>query len=176
MTRNAFNDLIHTQNRKLFIIAFRILRNHQEAEDVVQNVFMKMWMMGKKLDEYNDAGALAVTMTKNSCIDMLRKWKHIDNDNGSEIMNQDTSPSPFEQMVEAENEQIIDGIIEDLPPLYREVVQLREIDGLSYEEIARQSNVNVNTLRVTLSRARCIIKEKYLKFSHERGKAETTAE
>ncbi len=82
MTRNAFNDLIHTQNRKLFIIAFRILRNQQEAEDVVQNVFMKMWMMGKKLDEYNDAGALAVTMTKNSCIDMLRKWKHIDNDRG----------------------------------------------------------------------------------------------
>ena len=167
MTRNAFNDLIHTQNRKLFIIAFRILRNQQEAEDVVQNVFMKMWMMGKKLDEYNDAGALAVTMTKNSCIDMLRKWKHIDNDKGSEIMNHDNSPSPFEQMVEAENEQIIDSIIEDLPPLYREVVQLREIDGLSYEEIARQRNVNVNTLRVTLSRARSMIKEKYLKYTHE---------
>ncbi len=91
-------------------------------------------------------------------------------------MNHDTSPSPFEQMVEAENEQIIDGIIEDLPPLYREIVQLREIDGLSYEEIARQSNVNVNTLRVTLSRARSMIKEKYLKYTHEGGKAETTAE
>lgn len=176
MTRNAFNDLIHTQNRKLFIIAFRILRNKQEAEDVVQNVFMKMWMMGKKLDEYNDAGALAVTMTKNSCIDMLRKWKHFDNNKESGIMNHDTSPSPFEQMVEAENEQIIDGIIEDLPPTYREVVQLREIYGLSYEEIARKGNVNVNTLRVTLSRARSMIKEKYLKYTNGSGKAETTAE
>jgi len=61
------------------MIAFRILRNQQEAEDIVQEVFMKMWKMGNKLDVYNDPGALAATMTRNSCIDMLRKWKHIDN-------------------------------------------------------------------------------------------------
>ena len=175
MTRNAFNDLIHKQNRRLLIIAFRILRNQQEAEDVVQEVFMKMWMMGKRLDKYNDAGALAATMTKNSCIDMLRKWKHIDSE-VSEIMNIDHSPSPYEQMVKNENELIIEGIIEDLPPLYRDLVQLREINGLSYEEIALQSNVNINTLRVNLSRARRIIKEKYLKYTNERGKTETSAE
>jgi RNA polymerase sigma-70 factor (ECF subfamily) len=170
MTRNAFNELIHNQNRKLFQIAFRMLQNRQEAEDVVQEVFLKMWMMGKKLDEYNDPGALAATMTRNSCIDMLRKWKHIDNSReGSELMNPD--PSPFEQMVKTENEQIIDNIIEDLPPLYRNVVQLREINGLSYEEIALHQNVNINTLRVTLSRARRIIKEKYLNYINERGKA-----
>ena len=172
MTRNAFNDLIHKQNRKLFMIAFRILRNQQEAEDIVQEVFMKMWIMGNKLDEYNDPGALAATMTRNSCIDMLRKWKHIDNaKEGSEVLNPDPSPSPYEQMVKSENEQIIDNIIEDLPPLYRDVVQLREINGLSYEEIALYNNVNINTLRVTLSRARQIIKEKYLIYINERGKA-----
>ena len=52
MTRDEFNNIIHKHNRKLFAIAFRILRNRQEAEDVVQDVFLKMWMMGKKLDEY----------------------------------------------------------------------------------------------------------------------------
>jgi len=86
-------------------------------------------------------------------------------------LNPDPSPSPYEQMVKSENEQIIDNIIEDLPPLYRDVVQLREINGMSYEEIALCNNVNINTLRVTLSRARQIIKEKYLIYFNERGKA-----
>jgi RNA polymerase sigma factor (sigma-70 family) len=152
-----------------------MLRNQEEAEDIVQDVFMKMWMMGNKLDEYNDTGALAVAMTRNSCIDMIRKWKHIDNDkDGSEILNPDPSPSPLENLVNAENEHIISKIIEDLPALYRDLVQLREINGLSYEEIAMQTNVNINTLRVTLSRARQMIREKYLKYTNERRKAETT--
>src|SRR4030042_3308492 len=115
MTRDEFNDIIYKQNRKLFMIAFRILRNQEEAEDIVQDIFMRMWMMGNKLDEYDDTGALAVTMTRNSCIDILRKWKHIDNDkDGSDIMNPDHSPSPYEQLVNTENENIINKIIKEL--------------------------------------------------------------
>ena len=134
----------------------------------MQDVYMKMWLMGKKLDEYNDAGALAATMTRNSCIDMLRKWKHISSEeNRSVIRNPDPSPSPYEQMVKDENKHVINRIIEDLPPLYRDLVQLREINGLSYEEITRNKKVNINTIRVILSRARKMIREKYLEYTHE---------
>ena len=170
MTRDAFNDIIHNYNRKFFAIAFRILRNKQEAEDVVQDVFMKMWRMGNKLDEYIDKGALGVTMTKNSCLDMLRKWKHIDSErNGSETLDPDPSPSPYEKMVFSEDETILNRIIDGLPPLYRDLVQLREINGLSYVEIEDQINININTIRVILSRARKMIKEKYLEYINERG-------
>ena len=176
MTRDEFNNIIHKHNRKLFAIAFRILRNRQEAEDVVQDVFLKMWMMGKKLDEYNDLCALGVTMTKNSCLDMLRKWKHINSDPDIMISaNADPSPSPFEQIVSAEDENILAGIIEELPPLYRDLVQLREINGLSYEEISAMNDVNINTLRVTLSRARQMIREKYLKYYDDRKQSERTS-
>jgi RNA polymerase sigma-70 factor (ECF subfamily) len=169
MTRDTFDDIIHKYNRKLFALAFRMLRNRQEAEDVVQDVFLKMWMMGNKLDKYNDICALAMTMTRNNCLDMLRKWKHIDNDTyGPLTMDADPSPSPYDKMVTAEDESILDRIIEELPPLYRDLVQLREINGLSYEEIAGKNNVNINTLRVTLSRARKMIKEKYLKYTDGR--------
>jgi len=169
MKHDTFNEIIHKYNRKLFAIAIHMLRNRQEAEDVVQDVFIKMWIMGNKLDEYNDLCALAVTMTKNNCLDMLRKWKHIDNDtDGSLMMDADPSPSPFDKMVTAEDESILDRIIEELPPLYRNLVQLREINGLSYEEIAIKNDVNINTLRVTLSRARKMIKEKYLKYTDGR--------
>jgi RNA polymerase sigma factor (sigma-70 family) len=171
MTRNAFNDIIHVNHRKLFGIAFRILKNRQEAEDVVQEVFMKMWMMKDKLDKYNDASGLAVTMTKNNCIDRIRKWKNFDTEEyESGIQAIDSAPSPHQQLEKNETTAIISDIIGKLPPGFREIIQLREIDGLSYEEIALQNNLNINTLRVTISRARQMIKENYLKYSYEQGK------
>jgi len=146
-----------------------MLHNRQEAEDVVQDVFLKMWAMGEKLDEYLDKGALGVLMTKNSCLDMLRKWKHIDSEQiGSGIVGSDPSPSPFDKMTLAEDKSIIGQIIEELPPLYRDLVRLREINGMSYKEIASLNNTNINTLRVALSRARKMIREKYLKYTDER--------
>lgn len=170
MTRDVFNEIIHRNNRKFFAAAFRILRNQQEAEDIVQEVFMKMWLMGDTLDEYTDAAALGMTMTKNSCIDMIRKRKFVDTErSGDELPDTDPSPSPYEKMVQAENQSILNRIIDELPPLYRDLVQLREINGLSYEEISAQSGININTLRVTLSRARKIIKAKYLEYVDERA-------
>ncbi len=168
MDRSAFNDIIHNLNRKLFIIAFGILKNHQEAEDVVQEVFMKMWIMRNKLDEYNEIGALAVTITRNNCIDLLRKWKHIDNEkDGSDFKNPDPSPTPYDQLVNSENSRILNNILEDLPISYRQLIELRDIRGLSYQEISELNNVNINTLRVSISRARQIIKEEYSKYFYE---------
>ncbi|MCX6303279.1 MAG: sigma-70 family RNA polymerase sigma factor [Bacteroidia bacterium] len=173
MTRNAFNDIIHKLNRKLFVIAYSIIKNRQESEDVVQEVFMKMWMMKDKLDYYENINALAVTMTRNSCIDLLRKWKYIDSEkDGSDTQAADQSPTPYDQMVSLETREIVSGIIDDLPEACRDLVQLREINGMSYEEIASQNGMNINNLRVILSRARQMIKEKYIKYTDERGKTE----
>jgi len=62
MTRKRFDEIIHSQYRKLFMIAFRIVKNKPEAEDAVQEVFLKMWTMGEKLDEYDDIEAITVTI------------------------------------------------------------------------------------------------------------------
>jgi RNA polymerase sigma-70 factor (ECF subfamily) len=59
-------------------------------------------------------------------------------------------------------------IIDKLPDIYREVIIMREIEGLSYEEIAKKTEQNINTLRVTLSRARKMIREEYNKHHYER--------
>jgi RNA polymerase sigma-70 factor (ECF subfamily) len=173
MTRNAFNDIIHNYYRRLYIIAFRILRNQQEAEDVVQEVFIKMWKMKDKLDQYDDAGALAITITRNNCIDQLRKWKHIDSEkDAASIVNLEPSPSPYEQMVNAETSSVLNKIIEDLPANFRNIVRLREIDGFSYEEIALKTKTNINSLRVTVSRARSMIRDKYIRYTNETGGAQ----
>ncbi len=133
---------------------------------------MKMWMMKKRLDEYKDPEALAVTMTKNSCIDHLRKRRHINSEiEATDLQNPDPSPSPHDQFVRSENTEIMTRIIDELPHHIRELVQLREINGLSYEEISKQKEMNINNLRVVVSRARKMIKEKYLTYTNEKGRA-----
>ena len=164
MTRAEFNDYVRQTTRKLYVISFRMLRNQEEAEDTVQEVFIKLWNMGKKLDNYNSIDALATTMTKNHCIDQIRKQKNYATEEYSTGKNfVSTSPSPYEQMSDNETRNIINSLIDKLPDLYKQIVILREIEGLSYEEIAEKTNQNINTLRVTLSRARSLLRDKYKK-------------
>ena len=152
------------------MIALRIVRNKPEAEDAVQEVFLKMWTMGEKLDEYNDIEAVAVTIIKNKCIDVVRRRKFNDGAEANpSILNFENPVSPFDQMVSDETKSIMRKIISGLPQNFRELVQLREIDGLSYDEISSITGANVNSIRVSVSRARQIIKEEYLKNSYERG-------
>jgi RNA polymerase sigma-70 factor (ECF subfamily) len=155
----------------MFLIAWRMLNNKEEAEDVVQEVFMKMWGMKNKLDEYSEKGALAIVMTRNICIDLLRKRKHFDNSSDVSTLGDSVlDKSPHDHMITNEIKVVITKIIDGLPPLYRDAIRMREIQGLSYEEIADLCNTNVNTLRVTISRARYMIKEQYLKYNYERGR------
>lgn len=169
MTRDKFNEYVLHQSRILYGFAFRILRNQEEAEDAVQEVFIKLWKMGEKLDEYTSIEALTTTMTKNYCIDQIRKQKHVfleeDNSNNYSVL---TSPSPLEQLENRESDDIIQKIIEDLPDNFRTVIRLREIDGFTYEEIAEKTKQNINTLRVTISRARKLIRDEFNKYQYER--------
>jgi RNA polymerase sigma-70 factor (ECF subfamily) len=175
MTRKRFDEIIHSQYRKLFMIAFRIVKNKPEAEDAVQEVFMKMWTMKNKLDEYDDIEAVAVTIVKNKCIDVVRRRKFSEGAaQPPAVMIFENPDSPYDQIVANETNEIVRKIISELNPNFRELVQLREIDGLSYEEISSMTGSNVNSIRVSVSRARKIIKEEYLKQSYERGTSEKT--
>jgi RNA polymerase sigma factor (sigma-70 family) len=169
MTRTDFNDLIRQQSRNLYGIAFRILRSQEEAEDAVQEVFIKLWNQGSKIDEYNNVDAMAVTMLKNFCIDQIRKKKHfIREDQDKQYLQDLDNSSPYELMERSESEKIIYHIIDELPVLYKDAIRLREIEGLSYEEIAERTNQNINTLRVIISRARKLIRDEYNKYQYER--------
>ena len=169
MTRADFNDLIRQQSRNLYGIAFRILRNQEEAEDAVQEVFIKLWKQGNKIDEYNNIDAVAVTILKNLCIDQIRKRKYfIREDNENLYLQNIDYSSPYELMESSETENILYHIIEKLPDLYRDAIRLREVDGLSYEEISEKTKQNINTLRVIISRARKLIRDEFNKYQYER--------
>jgi RNA polymerase sigma-70 factor, ECF subfamily len=169
MTRTDFNDLVRQHNRNLYGYAFRILQNQQEAEDAVQEIFIKLWNLGKKLDEYNSIPALAVTMVKNHCIDQIRKRRRfINEDPGGEITGNIDDESPYTLLESKESGKILQQIIDGLPGIYKDAVTMRDIEGQSYEEIAQKTEQNINTLRVTLSRARKLIRDEFNKYQYER--------
>jgi RNA polymerase sigma factor (sigma-70 family) len=176
MTRLEFNNYIFQLSRKLYLTAYRFLKNRQEAEDAVQEVFMKLWNKKDKLDEYNSIEALATTTIKNHCIDQLRKVKTT----GIDDLYQNlpyffNEPSPYEQLERDETSKILHNIIEGLPDIYRNIIMKREIEGLSYKEIAKNTNQNINTLRVTLSRARGMIREEFKKYNYENSRNKQVA-
>jgi len=169
MTREKFNKYIYQQSRKLYTLAFRILHNKEEAEDAVQEIFIKLWNMREKLDTYNSIEALTTSMIKNHCIDQTRKLKHITTDipdDHYQFIN--SPPTPFEEMEIKESDIIIKTIIDKLPEKFRSLIIMKEIEGCSYEEIAEKTDQNINTLRVTLSRARKLIRDEYNKHQNER--------
>jgi RNA polymerase sigma-70 factor (ECF subfamily) len=168
MTRLEFNNQVLLLSRKLYIVAFRSLKRQEEAEDAVQEVFIKLWNRLDELDRYNSLEAFAVTTVKNYCIDILRKEKsfvHEDHNNHFGVINNE--PSPYEVLENNETSQILNRIIDKLPELYRQIVTLKEIDGLTYEEVAEITNQNINTLRVNLSRARKMIRDEFKKQRYE---------
>ena len=171
MSRAEFDQLIQQLSRKLYGFAFRILRNQEEAEDAVQEVFIKLWNMRRKLEDYRSIDALAVAVARNHCIDLIRRKKHLfEGKFPLSDLQQPAFPSPHEQMENTESGEILNKIIRDLPENYRTVIQMRDVEGISYEEIAGITDQNINTLRVTLSRARSMIRDEYNKYQHERGR------
>jgi RNA polymerase sigma factor (sigma-70 family) len=167
MTISEFDDFVRTMSRRLYTVAFRILGRQEEAEDAVQEVFIKMWNMGRKLDGYDSLEALSTAMTRNFCIDQVRKKKHI----SDEPVPEEASDSPAELLERAESNAILMKIIEELPESYRLILEMRDIQDLSYDEIAVKTGQNINTIRVTISRARLMVRTEYKKYFNEKGRA-----
>jgi RNA polymerase sigma factor (sigma-70 family) len=167
MERAEFEKIILPLSRKLYRFTYRFLSNGEDAEDAVQEVCIKLWNMKNKLHQYRSIEALAMTMTRNHCLDRLRK-------RGREIF-EDTRPidtrtdgmDPQTEIENTEDYRNILKIVSDLPDKYRIVIELRDINGHSYEEIEKELGENLNTIRVNLSRARKMVREKLIKLNYE---------
>lgn len=171
MTRTEFNGIVVKLSRKLYGFAFRILHDEQGSEDAVQEVLLKIWKMDDSIGKYGSIEALATTMTKNYCIDQLRKSKRNERGDLDDYGNyKSEEPTPQERLERDETLSTVNDIISNLPDNYRKLVQLRDIDGISYEEMAELTSQSINNLRVGLSRARTIIRDEYKKRTHESGR------
>lgn len=149
---------------KLLHIAYNMLEVEQDSEDAVQEVFLKLWHQRDNLDRYDNLAAFATTMTKNLCIDKLRVRNRMDSWN-EEVYKQAGPDNPYLQLERKNTEQVLQAIIEGLPPLQRTIIQMKDIEEYELEQIAEITGSKIEAIRMNLSRARKKVREEYLKMT-----------
>jgi len=149
---------------KLLHIAYRMLEVEQDSEDAVQEVFLKLWHQRDNLDRYDNLAAFATTMTKNLCIDKLRVRNRMDSWS-EEVYMQAGPDNPYMQLERKNTEQVLQAIIEGLPPLQRTIIQMKDIEEYELEQIAEITGSKIEAIRMNLSRARKKVREEYLKLT-----------
>ena len=143
----------------LYRLAFHLLESEAEAEDVVQDVFLKLWRTRESLDGIRSPKAYALTLVRNAALDRLRQRPRL---RPLEILPETESgaAAPDGRLDDRERLARLKEALHSLPRQQREVVILRTLQGLPYEEIAQRTGMHPQSLRVLLSRARKTLKIK----------------
>lgn len=162
MTHQEFKTRFLPYYQKLYRIAFCYLGNECDAEDTVQNAYLKLWEKQDFLEELENDEAYAVTILKHLCLDRLRGTQ-LTHDNETALENKSSpAPPPDEALEQKEDMRILRHIIAGLPETQRQVVMLRHFDGKSTLEIEQETGLSSANIRVLLSRARKTIKELFI--------------
>ena len=166
MELNDFKTSVLPLKDKLYRFARRITNHDGEAEDIVQDVFVKLWNKRYDLKQYNSTEALAMVMTKNLSLDYLKskRSKATTMDQARHLMNESDNPETTTEQADAI--QNLQKVLKTLPEQQRMVLHLRDIEQREFDEIAEITHLNLNAVRVNLSRARKTLREKLLKLEY----------
>lgn len=166
MELKEFKSTVLPLRDKLFRIAFCIIRNREEAEDVVQDIMLKVWDRPGDWKEVESVEAYCCCMARNMALGRLAlKGNRTEELNGEQIL-MGGGELPNESVEREERLGMLDKLIARLPEPQRVVVQLRDVEGMSYREIARVLEVSEEWVKVNLFRARRVIKGLFLKIEN----------
>ena len=144
----AFDQVYELYSHKLFSFVFKILKNEAEADDIVQEVFVKIWTSRHKLEDYKLLNSYIFTIAYNNSIDLIRKriynTKYLEHLKNSAVVG--VTPSVISQIEFNELNTQSEKLIANLPERQRQVYLLHREEGLTYAEIAEQLRISKNTV------------------------------
>ncbi|MCL2854690.1 MAG: sigma-70 family RNA polymerase sigma factor [Defluviitaleaceae bacterium] len=160
----AFEEILTAYEKFIYNFARRLMGNTEDAEDITQEVAIKIY---RNLHNCRGEGLLRAwiaRITHNACMDALRRKKGKYQDSlemaeelsGLELV--DDTESPEETLVRKELGQYLEGALMQLPPSYRALITLRDMDGYSYEEVAEILSLPIGTVKSRLFRGRAKLK------------------
>lgn len=165
----AFEWIVNTYQTKVYNLALRMSGNEDDAFDLSQDAFIKAW---KGLESFRFDSAFSTwlfRLTSNVCLDFLRSRKRRptvsltvadDEDEETQYDIPDSAPSPEEAAIRSEDRAALAAAMNALDDASRQIITLRVIEDLSYEQIADILNINIGTVKSRLSRAREKLKNK----------------
>lgn len=154
----------------LFRLALRITQNRADAEDVVQETMMKVWNRRGEWQQIENMEAFCLTVCRNVSLDKLRRMDRqmlsledtpMETD-GYDPIDHSHSANPEQQAVQRDRLQQVRRIISQLPEKQRSCMQLRDIEGKSYRDIATILGITEQQVKVNIFRARQTVKEKMM--------------
>ncbi|WP_293734677.1 RNA polymerase sigma factor [uncultured Parabacteroides sp.] len=165
MDVESFKRLFLPLHPKLFRIAYALVENKSNAEDILQDAYYKLWSRREELTDVQNPEAFCVTLVKNLCIDFLRSprvGRH--NEEVTEVVAFSPDSSPDEKLEMKDKVQQVRHLVSRLPENQRQVLRLRGIEDCSMDEIEQITGLSAVNIRVLLSRARKIIREQFEKY------------
>jgi RNA polymerase sigma factor (sigma-70 family) len=148
---------------KLYRFALRMMSANSDAEDVVQEVLLKLWQQGEQLLQIQNLEAWSMRLTKNQCIDKLRARNHATKEWKEGYDLTDQAPLPDRKIESKDTMSYLRRCMESLPQQLKLALQLRDIEGLSYQEIAEVLEVSLPQVKINIFRARQQMRELVLK-------------
>lgn len=158
--KKAFAELYSLMAPKLFGVSFRILKDKHEAEDVLQDAFVKIW---QKADQYAMGRATPVawlaTIVRNQSIDRVRARAKPTEQIDDHFELADSDPSPEQQTISAQITKQIDLCLGQLKPDHARCVRRTYLGGWSYQQAADELKVPINTVKTWIRRSLLSLKE-----------------
>jgi RNA polymerase sigma-70 factor (ECF subfamily) len=159
MENISFRTAVLPLGDRLFRLALRITMNRAEAEDVVQDTLLKVWEQRSQWEQINNLEAFALTICRNRALDVIKRagrntasLDKVDNGQWSMVNGQST-------LEDREQISLVRRLMDSLPEVQRTIMQLRDIEGMTYQEIAQLLDISETQVKVYLHRARTKIRK-----------------
>jgi len=157
--RNNFNSIFHQYYKALCYFAERITESHNDAEDIVEELFVKLWNKQQHFESEQHLKAFLYRSTKNACLDFLKLSERANNRHTLFFMDNDQwEESYLNEIIRAEVMREIYRAIENLPKQCSKIITMSYVDGKTNQEIAQELNLSVQTIKNQKGRGLAILK------------------
>ena len=156
----AYAEIYNRYRRDVFVAAFRILRNIHDAEDVTQEVFIRLWNKRKDIEVNTAVRAYLTRMAANSCLNKIKHDTNLANRNQNYAAMHAATPSS--EQPDSEQLDDITRLMQELPDKSRRTVEMVYIEGRPHKEVAKIVGISVNTVKTQLYSSLKIIRNKLL--------------
>ncbi|MDU1890464.1 MAG: RNA polymerase sigma factor [Dysgonomonas sp.] len=162
MDAETFKKVFLPYHQKLYRVAYRIIQDAANAEDIVQETYIKLWNKRDEMNDISNTEAFAIITLRNTCLDFLRKTKNdYQTSYDADIPETESLVNQIEIQDRANH---VKHLINRLPEQQKQVMMMKHWDGYSDEEIEQMTGLSPGNIRVMLSRARKTIREQFIKI------------
>lgn len=163
--QQAFEELIRPHEKKVYNIALKLVKNEHDAYDLAQEALLKVYRALENFEYKSNFSTWLYRITYNTCLDFLRKEKKNwqvslddEKEDGVKLEIEDKSPTPEIAFEAKMTRQMISEAMDELDEVQRAVVVLRDVEGLTYDEIASLTDLNIGTVKSRINRGRTKLK------------------